>query len=60
MDRHEKRFLSRRSCWMCEQHLDRDVCGASPWFSCSAETMADRRRRCLETYKPRLNRRKND
>jgi hypothetical protein len=50
----EKRFLSRRVCWMCEQRLDQDVCLTryEEW-RCTPEQMAERRRKCLETYKPR-------
>jgi hypothetical protein len=48
----EKRFLSRRVCSWCGQRLDRDECG-SAYERCSAEARARRRRKCLETYKPR-------
>jgi len=48
----EKRFLSRRVCYWCEMPLDREQCG-SPFEQCAPEVREDRRRRCLETYKPR-------
>lgn len=49
----EKRFLSRRACSWCDQPLDRDWCGATMWTRCTPEQMAERRHKCLETYKPR-------
>lgn len=48
----EKRFLSRRLCAWCGQRLDRDGCGAI-WKRCSIVQREERRRKCLETYKPR-------
>ena len=48
----ERRFLSRRECLLCEQRLHRTECG-SLYEPCSAETRAERRRKCLETYRPR-------
>lgn len=53
LTRAERRFLSRRVCWLCEQRLDRDVCLARYRPTCSPEEMATRRRLCLRTYKPR-------
>lgn len=50
----EKRFLSRRVCGLCEQPLTRKDCGAMLFPKCSAEVIADRRARCLKTYKPRI------
>ena len=54
----EKRFLRRRVCALCEQRLDRDSCAALFSPRCSPELIAERRRKCLETYKPRPNRRR--
>lgn len=53
MTRNERRFLSQHACNWCEQRLDRDECLARYGERCSPEAMAERRRRCLETYKPR-------
>ena len=52
LSHNEKRFLSRRVCWLCEQRLDRNECLAFIG-RCTPEQMAERRRKCLETYKPR-------
>jgi len=59
MNKHEKRFLSRRVCFLCEQKLDRVGCG-SPFVNmrCSPEVMETRRQNCLKTYRPRMTRRK--
>jgi hypothetical protein len=52
MTKGERRFLSRRVCGWCEMPLHRDSCQAL-YDPCSSETIALRRRRCLETYRPR-------
>jgi hypothetical protein len=52
MNKLEKRFLSRRGCFLCEARLDQDVCGAIG-DRCSKEMMEKRRRDALKTYKPR-------
>lgn len=55
MTRHERRYLSRRSCWLCDQRLDRDSCG-SLVEKCSIEVRNRRREACLARYKPRSRR----
>jgi hypothetical protein len=52
MTRLEKRFLSRRECFLCGMRLDQEGC-QGVWERCTPEIRADRQRRCLETYKPR-------
>jgi len=48
----EKLFLSRRVCGLCEQALDRNLCG-SIWGGCEDSDIISRRKSCLKTYKPR-------
>jgi hypothetical protein len=42
----EKRYLRGFACMLCDQRLDKDVCGAI-WTRCDAETRAKRRADCL-------------
>lgn len=52
LNRNEKRFLSRRECALCGMPLNKPGCGAI-YGQCDEETRIERRKRCLETYKPR-------
>jgi hypothetical protein len=48
----QKRYLHRHVCWLCEQPLDRDWCGAM-FERCSQEIMDKRRADCLTHYRPK-------
>jgi hypothetical protein len=52
LTRLQKRYLSRRICWLCEQPLDRDWCGAI-YEQCPEEVREERRLDCLKHYRPR-------
>jgi len=59
LDKHQKKYLSRRFCWGCEWPLDNAGCGAYGGMSaCPESSRIERRERCLAEYKPRYNRRK--
>jgi hypothetical protein len=49
----QKRYLSKRVCWLCEIPLDSDYCGAIWGDRCSRETVEKRRADCLAHYRPR-------
>ena len=56
LSRLEKRFLSRRICWLCEQQLDLPRCGSmygDTRQDCTKDIRVERRKECLKTYKPR-------
>lgn len=54
LTKHEKRFLSRRICALCEIPLSRDCCGAIfHGANCTPDSRTKRREACLATYKPR-------
>lgn len=52
----QRRFLSRRVCWLCELPLNRDGCGSVYGGACTQEIRDKRRADCLATYKPRRGR----
>jgi hypothetical protein len=56
LTRLERRYLSRRICWLCDQRLDRTVCLAFHEPRCTREQMHERRLKCLEHYRPRQRR----
>lgn len=45
----EKQYLSKFQCLLCEQPLDKDVCGAIYAKKCSAKIREQRRQECLKT-----------
>ena len=47
-----RRYLSRRMCWLCDQPLSRDDCGAI-YEKCTVGIRNLRRETCLAEYKPR-------
>lgn len=53
----ERRFLSRRRCALCEWPLHKPGCRAI-FHGCDEESRIERRKRCLETYKPRRRKKK--
>ena len=48
----QRRYLSRRLCWLCDYPLNRTGCpeGVDP---CTEEVRIERRKCCLKEYKPR-------
>lgn len=58
LDKHQRRYLSRRLCAWCELPLDRAGCGNRFGDECPEVTRVRRRARCLSEYKPRPSRRK--
>lgn len=57
LDRYERRYLAMRECAWCDQPMDRPGCGAI-YEACPEQVRINRRKRCLDEYQPRLNRRK--
>ena len=53
LTRNQKRYLSRRVCWLCEMPLHRDSCSSLPGRRCTAADRARRRQACLAQYRPR-------
>lgn len=68
LDKHQRRYLSRRVCGGCEKPLDRAGCGAYPDtyypedgepinLQCAQQIRVQRLENCLAEYRPRLTRR---
>lgn len=49
----QRRYLSRRVCFLCEQPLNSDYCGAIFEGKCAPEVIEQRRSDCLKEYRPR-------
>lgn len=57
LGRYQRRYLARRVCGLCELPLDRAGCGGI-YEACPEDVRIERRRRCLDEYRPRPQRRK--
>lgn len=59
LDKYQKKYLSRRVCWLCEWPLDRKGCGTYGGMeACPEDARVERRDKCLAEYKPRPKARK--
>jgi hypothetical protein len=56
LTKNARRFLARRVCGGCEMPLDRTGCGSYLMPPCPWKGRWKRRRRCLQSYKPRQRR----
>lgn len=57
LDKHQRRYLSRRMCFLCGKPLNRPGC-QNTYKACTDDCMIMRIENCLAEYQPRMNRRK--